>query len=647
MEDAATLRANLSRLRARCPALADSVAAASLDGIRFESGRPGATSLSCDGVLLASAYAPEAEGRQLADAMQENAGDLTVAIGFGLGHHLEIWRERHPGPLVIFEPSPARLRAALGLRPLPWLESESVWFAEDAMGLGDHLARLYTPGLRIAVFVHPATPRLAPQAVQRAVERLGRVKDNVDMSAVTRVQCVEGWTRLCIENTPHLLRTPRFSGLEGAFRGVPAVVAAAGPSLDRQLPRLAREAERLLILAVGPSLGALRAHGIQPDLVHVLESTDVAHQLTRSGPTHDLALVLTPKVHPGLFELPVGARFVAYTATERFGCWMAEALGDSHVIPGEPSVALSSVRLAAALGANPILIVGQDLAFSDGRVYASGSCYEDVGFRAGADGDFTYTALEQKLDVYRGDRRQMQRAARQPLVWVEGWKGERIPTCPAYAQFVDCYRDLGETLARGGVRLVNCTEGGARIPGIEHARFAEALAACPSERVASRERIQQVFDAAPPVDPGIFREPLARTRRTLERLEKQARRGVRETQEAARRLGPGVAPDRAVAELRRASRAERRVRRALGGTPWLEALVQAEIHQAVALQRQASRAQPTPEEAVAECLLLLRATLDGVGKARALFDRFEALALAGSAPPGPTPPAPRAAGVTP
>lgn len=625
------LRGNLERLRCRDPGLAEAVENADPACVERCAARSGATTLRAEGVLLGSAWDPAEEAEALAAEMARTPDDVLMAIGIGLGRHLDAYRRRRGCPLLLLEPSAARLRAALSLAPLPWLADPDVEVVLEADALGHRLGRRYLPGLRMRVFVHPSAWRLAPEQVRAAVGRIARVKDAADVIAATRVSRLADWTRLTVENTPHLLRTPGLSRLRGAFQGVPAVIAAAGPSLERQLPLLAREAERLLVVGIGPSLGSLRLHGIRPDLVHVLESADVAHQLTRAGPTEDLNLVLTPKTHPRLFELPVRTRFVAYTAAERFASWMARELGESLVLQGAGSVALSAVYLAASLGANPILLIGQDLAFTGGQVYAKGSCYEAIGIQPTGPDGFAYTRMEDRSEAYEGDPRRMEQASRQRLVWVEGWNGDPVPTSVSYASFIEQYKEIGASLARSGITLLNCTEGGARLPGVPQVEFAEALGRCRGPRPEATLGIQRAFDGATPWDAGQLVRPLARARRELAGLTRETRRGIRALERGVARLGRCGREQEKLGPLLRARGVERAMRRRLARTPWIEGVVQAELHQALPLLHRASRAEPSPEQALEECLLLLRATAQGIERAARLFDRFEELALPGGA----------------
>jgi hypothetical protein len=625
-QSSCALDENLARIERRQPALARALRALpACERIARVPGARGVDSLRDGDVLLGSRYEPVREAEAMADEMAAAAPDLQIAIGFGLGLHLAAFRRRRSTPLVVFEPDPARLRAALALAPHPWLDEDRVRLTTDAAELPDLVELFYTSGLCLSTTIHPALLRLDSEAARSAVRWLSRAKDTVDTMVATRVSKLADWTHRTAENTPHFLCTPGLSRLSGAFRGVPAVVVAAGPSLDKQLETLSTHRDRVLVIAIGPSLGALRRAGIEPDLVHVLESSDVAHQLTRSGSTADLNLVLTPKTHAGVYELPVRSRFIAYTGAEPLASWIASELGDRHRISAAGSVALSAVYVAQALGANPVMLIGQDLAFADGRVYASGSCYERIGFEVKGE-RFQYQNMEERAAVYAGDLARMRRMSEQRLVWVEGWHGDRVPTSVTYATFIQYYRGVAEQLARAGTRLVNCTEGGARIPPLEHCAFADELARCAAAPIDAAARIRAAFEAFAPAAAAQLRAPLRRARSTLVDLQRRTRRARKLAETLAQRAA--AMPERELAQrMQELQRAQRAIFDALSDFPWIDSLVQRELQPLITAQHRSDRPDATPAQASAESLAMLRLAEKGLAEARGLERRLEAILL--------------------
>ncbi|MEZ4218395.1 MAG: 6-hydroxymethylpterin diphosphokinase MptE-like protein [Myxococcota bacterium] len=621
----------LERLRRAHPALAARVLASDASGVEVGVARDGGATLAEAGRRWASAYAPLDEARRWVDALGEGA-DVAVVLGLGAAHHVDALLARGAGCVLVLEPSAARLRALLEHGgALAWLDDERVDLALDAAGLARAFAARYAPGMSVRVFAHPVLEKHDPEEAGAVLRRIAEIKSARDVVERTRVWKSAEWLAQTARNTARMLESHDFAELAGAFAGRPAVVVAAGPSLDKQLALLAEYRDRVLVIAIGQTLRVLRAAGIEPDLVHVLEAQDVVHQLTGAGSTDDVDLVVSPNAHPGLYEVPVRRRFVAYAAPHRFAGWVRDQVAHWRPVESGASVSLSAVALAGALGARPVLVIGQDLAFTGGRTYAAHSLYEGVGARADGQGRVRLSNVRAKAELFGipSDDDVFEEAR-----WVDGWDGEKVLTTASYATFIEEYTTAAAALAGAGTRLVNCTEGGAHLPGVEHARFADELARHARERFDARA----VVDACAQPPPADARARLARgigrARARLRTLARTAERGRR----AVERVLPHADRPRAqdAPELERIARLERAARRGLGALDWLDDLVRPHLHDVrLALHRTEER-----ELALAEALALsggLFAALEhAIASARATLDEVEAgLARAtqtGSAP---------------
>lgn len=612
---------NLDLLRQRSPELAAALEAETGEGVELGVGPSGVPTITESGLLLASAYAPETEGLRMAEEMDRADPDLMIALGFGLGHHLEAFRARNRCPLVVFEPSRARLRAALGARSQREILSRSdVYLVEDMGDLHAFVSHLYTSGLRMGVFPLPSLLRLAPKTIREAVDRIAQAKSAADIAVHTRVQMLVQWATITAGNGRSLRDTPSLSRLHGAFSGRTAVVACAGPSLTKQLPALKRVRDRVLLLSIGQAVGALREAGLEPDLVHVLESLPVVHQLEKGGSSESLNLVVTPDVDPSLFECPVATRFVGTPESNKLARWLYEVLGDDQFLIGGGSVAHGTVAIAAALGARRIVLLGQDLAFTDGEAYARGSAYAETGFELCEDGRFRWKNVEAKHAQFASLNWELRNPAQQTF-WVEGWKGDKVPTSRAYASFIDQYTSMAASLERAGVTLVNCTEGGARIPKVLHEPFA-AIEADLGEAFDARRTLQDRLKGWSAPKPDVFDSRIEEARQALDALETDARRAAGEAERRLEELAREPAPGRVIQLLKRTKKRQAAISKALDAIPWLDDVLQPELQATHADLCRTYGDEQTPARAIESSLAQLRSVEVGVERARGLLERL-------------------------
>lgn len=566
------LEANLARLRGSQPDLAARILAA--DGPEAETveGRGGARTLSWQGVLVASAYDPQGEGERLAAEVPAEA-DVILALGFGTGHHLGPLCAGQRRSLWILEPRLPLLHRALGLGALPFLGHPDVHLHDEAESFLTGIAGAYSPGMRLHVLVHPSLARSRPDEVRDLVARIARTKEIGDTNAATVRAGALAWSEATFQNGMHVLTEPSLDACLDVAKGIPAVVCAAGPSLDQQLPQLRAERSRLFVIAIGQSLRSLVRAGIHPDLVYVVENQDVTHQL-RDVPTLDeQTLVLAPHAHPALYALPARHRVVALDASNPVGRWIGSLAGHQAAVNSGGSVALSAVWLAERLGASQIALLGQDLAFSGGRRYAADSPYGALEVEQDDDGEVYFTNLKVKARLF--DRPTPDRELAPNTLWVEGWHGDRVLTDRSYAGFREAYRGVGRMLAARGCEVVNCTEGGAKISGLRHETFSDWLAAMPTADATAREELERRLSAHRPPALAPVRRGIAELVRALEATRRLAKRGRDQALALAARVGPtGSLPS---GELRRLQKTERRLHRQLDELPIVVFQMQREI----------------------------------------------------------------------
>ena len=628
MESRAVFERNLAAIRKRSIDLADELANASTEGVVEEVGPRGARIFAEEGVRLGSAYDPVQEGIQIAERMAEEPADVMVAVGFGLGEQFGPYLERNPATLIIYEPSLARLKAALHRITIADLVAShrDLYFACDRVSLTRFLTARYTPGLRMRVFPHPAVLRLDAAAVAEAVKATRDAKEVVDVQRLTSIEMLLPWAHVTANNGSRIARTPQFGRLQGAFEGKPAVVVAAGPSLDKQLGLLRRIRDRVVVIGIGQTTRALRQAGILPDLVHVLESRDVSHPLTDAGDTSDLIVAPSADADPAIFDVPSRAKFTVTAAGGALGVWIAKATGEEHFSMGGGTVAQGAVGMAQMLGCNPIALIGQDLAFTDGRAYAKGTAYDFVEVEMKEDGNCRFDGMNEKAAILKESAPHPENGgmADQRVVWVDAWEeGERVPTWRAYASFLEQYREIGLHFRARGISLINCTEGGARIPEIEHRTFRSFAEEFATEPLEARGRILEVHDAADRYALSDYASSLSESRKLLDKLDGEAKKGARFAKRSADRLAAARNDQQRLEVLRRLARHEKRVRAKLERAPWLDMFVQPEIYNAITAVRRTERQDPTDEELIEESIYLFGAARKGIARAREWFDRFE------------------------
>jgi hypothetical protein len=515
---------NLAAYFADCPSVADVLRQHVPRDVEALTTHSGAASLRYRGQHLHSSIDPEAEAQSLfADGKARDA-DLVILLGLGAGHALRALRARSRARVLVYEPS--RDLLAFSLRTLnlagdPNLHPDGV--VHDLSMLRVRLPELYGVGDEIALAVPPAYRRAFPAELATLHEELAFFAGQARLSENTYNLRMQFWIDNLIENLPQRTRLASALSLEGRFRGTPAVIVSAGPSLAKNLGALQTLQDRALILSTNTAYRALEQAGIVPDLVVVIEGLDVRLQFegcTRLRETHGL---FAGVANPRLYELPFQGGFIFDDGIPFYQRWLEEHLPPVASWSGGLCVAHGAFSAALAMGCDPIVLVGQDLAHTRGRVYAAGTVFGQM--EAVADGErVVFRKAEAKQEI---DRRTALHApgltpfrGEEARVRVPGYHGGEVESTLAFATFRRWFENAA-VLHGGGRRLWNCTEGGARIEGFAQRPLAEAAA-----ELGGPRGVRQVIGEA-------MRVPAVSRRRLAEATGRAARR-LRRVREAAR-----------------------------------------------------------------------------------------------------------------
>ncbi|MBU2613754.1 DUF115 domain-containing protein, partial [Patescibacteria group bacterium] len=207
--------------------------------------------------------------------------DTLVLAGSGLGWHAKAALAKPSGPRIVVYETDAR-RIALARSLGPDLTGANI-IMNDA-DLTELLAgRLVydqqgdEPG-RVAVFAPEAYREAEPELGAQAKKIVQQVLSRSRINYKTRTQNQLEWLNNLRVNFKHILECPDLTRLVNAFKGVPALVLGAGPSLDSSLNELSGFKGKAILLGAASVIGPLASLGMAPDVAVALEAKDESRQ---------------------------------------------------------------------------------------------------------------------------------------------------------------------------------------------------------------------------------------------------------------------------------------------------------------------------------------------------------------------------------
>jgi hypothetical protein len=347
--------------------------------LTIESARSGEPTARCGGAYVHSKHDPRREAQRLFERMDPPTGQTLLFYGFGLGYMVEEFLYRvEGGTAVVVEPDAGSMLRALDSRDMTTFLSSQ---------------RLY---LFVETDVHAVVPllrsledspsdRLRPPALYNAhrgyFEQLDAAYESLQARSQINANTLQRfghlWVRNLVRNLPLLERAPGVGEIAGAFTQLPALLLAAGPSLDEVMPHIEQIRRRALLISVDTALPTLQRRGVEPDFV---VAVDPQYWNTRHldwARPRSSVLIAESSTHPRVFRmLETPVRFCS--SLFPLGSYFEEWTGERGKLGAGGSVSTTAWDFARTLGCNPIYVAGLDLGFPGMTTHAAGSFFEEL-----------------------------------------------------------------------------------------------------------------------------------------------------------------------------------------------------------------------------------------------------------------------------
>ena len=248
---------------------------------------------------------------------------------------------------------------------------------------------------------------------------------------------------------------------------IPGIVVAAGPSLNKNIQELKKAKGRAFIIAVDTAIKPLLAKGIIPDMFAIVDGKKPL-DLIHKDEAKNIPLVTDINANSEILNYHTGMKFFynqGYAIVERILLKADQQFGG---VDTGGSVATNAFSLLYKMGLMRIILVGQDLAFTNNKSHA--------------DGTF---------------KKKMEEEDTKGFIMVEGNVEKEVPTTATLKFYLDWYDKYitGIKENEENFRVINATEGGAKIKNTEIMTLHEAI-----EQECTKEvDIQECLKKLPPM----------------------------------------------------------------------------------------------------------------------------------------------------
>lgn len=376
-----------------------------------------------------------------------STSNTILVFGLGWGDHIKELLEKTTEYILIIvvEPDVSIFKTVLFKRDLSSILSSKrvnlIIGEEDPIGAIRLAVKEYYEIVTIGEFLIVEYPS-SVKANLEYFDKLRRGLRQTDSSWEERAfifECKPRLQKRILTNMEVLIKNPGIDGLDGKFKDRPAIIVSAGPSLDKNVGFLSRAKGYALIICVDTALKALLKHDIEPDLLVSSDPTEHNYRFHLQGmDLEDIYLVADIEVYPDAFSEFEDSIFIFSLFSRPLVRWIGDIIEFNGYMEEHGCVSHYAFDLANRMEANPIILIGQDLAYSGGKKYTS--------------------------EVPKEKEERAKREAREEMIWVDDIDGNRVPT--SYILY-EQLQNMEKRIEKSCSTCIDATEGGARIAGTE------------------------------------------------------------------------------------------------------------------------------------------------------------------------------------
>lgn len=359
----------------------------------------GLPTISVRGVFIQSKYDPARDADRAFSAFEASAGAVSgrstgpagtaqpagsmtangaIFQGIALALVPELFARRHPdSTIVILEPDIFLFLLCLAARSLDALFAHRRLIfmvgtpPREASSLIEKLDFEAIPSYENPAIMAANKPWFDEYT---ALRRRAREKKEINANTLRRFGDL--WLSNMSRNLGELRDRDGIRRFEGSFADTPVLILAAGPSLDRVLPRLPLLRRTCVIIAVDTAVRACVRAGVEPDFI-VLVDPQYWNWRHLDGVDSPSSILITESAAwPAVFRFRCRGIFLC-SSLFPLGQFLEKRTEERGTLGAGGSVSTTAWDFARFLGSKNVLMAGLDLGFPDRKTHCTGSIFED------------------------------------------------------------------------------------------------------------------------------------------------------------------------------------------------------------------------------------------------------------------------------
>ena len=327
-------------------------------------------------IYFHSKYDPKREAKKIVKNFGFSSKKQIFVLGTGLGYYLNQFdNEKKYDKIIIIEPFLSIFYAALCYNDLSNFLSNTnlALIIENNNEIFDTARRFMKLNLKneIDFLEHSPSIKLFNEIYEIIYSKIKETIDYQKVGLVSDIKQTKKWRDNIINNANYIVNNPKIDSFFNEFEKIPAICVSAGPSLDININILRKAKNKAIILCVGTALQVLLKHNIEPDIVVSMDG-NIANYRQFENMDVPNSYLLSELGNHYMINEKWNNKQIFFSMKRNFSGWIEKIKGEYTPIQTGGTVAHSMIDSAYKFGANPIVLVGQDLAFKDNKTHATG-----------------------------------------------------------------------------------------------------------------------------------------------------------------------------------------------------------------------------------------------------------------------------------
>ncbi|MBV6494402.1 MAG: hypothetical protein LDLANPLL_02435 [Turneriella sp.] len=422
------------------------------------------------GKFLHSQRNPQREAER--SAREFSSAESIIALSLGAGYFLEVLDKRVKSVLLI--ESDTYLLAAFFLNGSFKKFSGKITLFFNSLERFDALEEIL-PWLqgknlkRTQIYYHTIVHELNKAQLTRAYERVTQLFEKRSVNQATIIKFQALWNKNIFLNRLAMQDGITLSSLLTKPAPEVIVVAGAGPSLSYSFSELKKYRDSFILFAADTAFIPLAKTGVFADFVFSADPQWVNHYFAQTSLAARATWVVDPVVCPPILRQikRLGTRTVfwnnVFLADSYFRTMdRGDVAHGGSVSTNAFDVARQWLSLRSEKNLARLILVGQDLSFSNRQAHVKGAVLEEQVF-----------IRNNRLQGFeRHNWRQMMAMRTE---WRRGIQGDMVRTNGKLLMFCDWFEMQVQNIDKEKIRLINATHAGAFLKGYEHLSLGAAL----------------------------------------------------------------------------------------------------------------------------------------------------------------------------